>query len=124
MNSFKIGGIEFGIGKFSAALKDGVFDVEIEGDEDVFDELCEDDDFKFDWAAYPPKIYIKGVSFDGGVLEINDELSQGHDIALYMMEHYDFSGKLTHENGVISIEGEADLDGEIESVSVRIESGI
>lgn len=41
MNSFKIGDTEFGIGDVHLSIKDGLIDLEITADEDIFDELTE-----------------------------------------------------------------------------------
>lgn len=124
MNSFVIGDIEFGVGKFDYSVKDNVLNLEVFADNERFNKLCEDDDFEYGWALYAPKIYLMDVPFDGEEIEVNDDLLNECDIALYMMEHNDFWGKITVSDDGIYIEGEVDLMGEIETVSIRLETNL
>ena len=59
MNSFKIGKTEFGIGKISLSIENDLLTLEINGNDDVFDELMEDDGCEWSWALYPPRIYFR-----------------------------------------------------------------
>ena len=121
MNSFIIGDIEFGIGSFEYSVKDKVLNLEIYADEDRFDELCEDDDFKFGWALDTPQMYFTDVPVDGADVMVDEDLLEQCDIALYMMEHNDFYGKVLISDKVICIEGEVDLMGEVHDLSIRLE---
>ena len=121
MNSFIIGDVEFGIGSFEYSVKDNVLNLEIYADEDRFDELCENDDFEFGWALDAPQMYFTDVPVDGADVMVDEDLLEQCDIALYMMEHNDFYGKVLISDKVICIEGEVDLMGEDHDLSIRLE---
>lgn len=44
-----------------------------------------------------------------------------HDIALYMMEHYDFYGKVMISEESICIEGEVDFLEDVKKISIKLE---
>ena len=121
MNSFKIGDTEFGIGDVHLSIKDGLIDLEITADEDIFDELTENDDCEWDWALYPPKIYFRNVPYDGKDIVVDEEFLEKYDVALYMMEHNDFTGTLKITDKNIHICGQVDMMGEMLAVSINIE---
>lgn len=121
MNSFKIGDTEFGIGDVQLSIEDGLINLEITGSEEIFDKLTEDDDCKWNWALYPPKIYFRNVPFDNKAIVIDEEFLDQYDIALYMMEHNDFIGTLEITDKNIHIEGKTDIMGEISAVSINVE---
>lgn len=121
MNSFKIGDTEFGIGDVQLSIEDGLVNLEITGSEEIFNELTENDDCEWNWALYPPKIYFRNVPFNDKTIVVDEEFLDQHDIALYLMEHNDFTGTLELTNKNIHIEGKADIMGEISAVSINIE---
>ena len=116
MNSFIIGDVDFGIGDYDFSIEDNVLNLEIYADEDRFDALCEDEDFEYGWALYAPKIYFTDVPFEHKEIEINDDMLSEYDIALYMMEHYDFFGKVMISEEGICIEGEVDFIEDVKKV--------
>lgn len=121
MNSFKIGDTEFRIGDVHLSIKDGLIDLEITADEDIFDELTENDDCEWDWALYPPKIYFRNVPYNGKDIVVDEEFLEEYDVALYMMEHNDFTGTLKITDKNIHICGQVDMMGEMLAVSINIE---
>ncbi len=65
MSSFKIGNTEFGIGKISFSIKSDLLTLEINGNDDVFDELMKSENCEWSWALYPPRIYFRSVPYNG-----------------------------------------------------------
>lgn len=121
MNSFRIGDAEFGIGDVQLSIEDGLINLEITGSEEIFNKMTEDDECKWSWALYPPKIYFRNVPFDNKAIVIDEEFLDQYDIALYMMEHNDFTGTLGLTDKNIHIEGKADIMGETSAVSINVE---
>lgn len=76
MNSFKIGETEFGIGNVEFSLEDEVLNLEITGDEEIFEKLTEDDDSKWSWALYEPQIYFQDIPFEGKEITIDNEMAE------------------------------------------------
>lgn len=121
MNSFKIGDTEFGIGDVQLSIGDGLINLEITGSEEIFNELTENDECRWSWALYPPKIYFRNVPFDNEAIIVDEEFLDQWDIALYMMEHNDFIGTLEVTDKNIHISGQAGIMGEISAVSINAE---
>lgn len=121
MNSFRIGDTEFGIGDVQLSIEDGLINLEITGSEEIFNKMTEDDECKWSWALYPPKIYFRNVPFDNKAIVIDEEFLDQYDIALYMMEHNDFIGTLEITDKNIHIEGKTDIMGETSAVSINVE---
>lgn len=111
MNSFKIGDTEFGIGKVSFSIENDLLDLEITGSKEIFKELTKDDNFEWIWALYPPRIYFHSVPYKGNEIVIDMDFLDCHETALYMMEHYDFTGSLTVTDSSIDIHGQVYMDG-------------
>ena len=120
MNSFRIGDTEFGIGDVQFAVKDNLLSLEVTGNEDVFDELTDDEDSKWSWALYPPKIYFRAVPYVGKDVIVDEEFLDQHDIALYMMEHNDFIGTLKISDCNIDICGQVDIYGDMLTLTISI----
>lgn len=104
MNSFKIGKTEFGIGKISLSIENDLLTLEINGNDDVFDELMEDDGCEWSWALYPPRIYFRSVPYSGEKIVIDSDFLDHYETALYMMEHNDFTGVLEVTDSCIEID--------------------
>lgn len=121
MNSFKIGDTEFGICDVQLSVEDGLINLEITGSEDIFNKLTENDECKWNWALYPPKIYFRNVPYENKAIIVDEEFLDEYDIALYMMEHNDFTGTIEITNKTIQINGQADIMGEISAVSINVE---
>ena len=110
--TFKIGNIEFGIENivFEIDAEESVISkLEIYGNKEIFDKISDDENNEWNWGLYPPKIYFWNVPFEkinGNInVEINEDLLDNCDIALYFVEHFDFLGNLSIENNNIEISG-------------------
>ncbi len=120
MRSFKIGTTEFGVGKVVLSTENNLLNLEISGSDDMFDQLTEADDSEWGWALYAPKIYFEDVPFKGNTLTIDNETLNQSNIALYMMEHNDFTGTIELTEDVIHIQGEVYLMDSILPVFIEI----
>lgn len=123
MNSFKLGNTEFGIGDVQFSVKDNLLELEIAGNDAVFKELTGEEDCEWSWALYPPEIYFRGVPFTGRNIVVNTDFSDQYDIALYMMEHYDFTGTLEISDSSIDISGQVEIDGDALPLVISVERG-
>lgn len=112
MDTFKIRNTEFGIGDVQFSIEDNLLNLEITGNDHIFDELTEDDECEWDWALYPPKIYFHGVPYTGKEIVVDTDFLNQYEIALYMMEHNDFTGTLKLSDNSIDICGQVEIDGE------------
>lgn len=119
MNSFKIGNKEFGIGNIHFSMEDHLVHLEINGDEKILDELSGEENGRWGWALYPPRLYFRGVPYDGESIVIDKGNLYDYDISLYMMEHNDFTGilKITDEHIIFWYIAEDGFD--ILSISIR-----
>ncbi len=118
MNSFKIGNKEFGIGNIHFSMEDHLVHLEINGDEKILDELSGEENGRWGWALYPPRLYFRGVPYDGESIVIDKGNLYDYDISLYMMEHNDFTGILKITDEHIQIQGMVSMMGELLPVSV------
>lgn len=128
MGAFIIDKTDFGIGKVicSINMENSVIEeLVISGDEALFEKLSEEEDGQWSWALYPPELYFRGIPFatDGRKIRarINEAISDDQEVALYMMEHNDFTGEIFIENNQVSISGETDLMGELMKVELSFE---
>lgn len=121
MGSFKIENTEFGIGSISFSIDHNTINLEINGNENVFDKMIEKGDSKWDWALYPPKIYFRNIPYEGKNIIIDEEFLNKYDIALYMMEYNDFTGTLEIDDKMIHIIGQVDIMGEIFPIAINVE---
>lgn len=121
MNSFKIGNTEFGIGKISFSIENDLLNLEITGSDDIFNELMEDDNCEWSWALYPPRIYFHDVPYKGNEIVIDTDFLDRNETALYMMEHYDFTGSLTVTDSSIDIHGQVYIDGNALLLAISVE---
>ncbi|MCM1063984.1 MAG: hypothetical protein NC420_05810 [Eubacterium sp.] len=121
MNSFKIGNTEFGIGDISFSMEDGVLNLEITGNDGVFNELMKDDNCEWNWALYPPRIYFHDVPCKENEIVIDTDFLDHYEIALYMMEHNDFTGSLKITDSTIDIHGQVYMDGKASTLDISVQ---
>jgi len=134
MNSFVIGTTEFGIDVEKSSLQTRhdqhhvlMFSLTIVGDPSVFEELSRSDISPWNWALYPPQIYIHGLfcqsdlDHENWVCRLPE--SQSGDTGLYMMEHSEIkSATLSFKAGkYVSCEGMLSLWGDDKSFSFSFE---
>lgn len=120
MDSFKIGDTEFGIGDIQFAIEDNRLSLEVTGSEEIFDKLTEEEDGEWSWALYPPKIYFRAVPYVGEDIIVDENFLDQYDIALYIMEHHDFTGTIKISDCNIDICGQVDIDRDILTLDINI----
>lgn len=119
MQKFIIGTDNFGIGKVTCKIDSEnsiINDLTIIGNEEIFEELSADENGKWNWALYPPKLYLRKIPFNlkQGKIEvaITEEILDEYDVALYLMEHNDIYGTFTiDKNKVFLFEGITYISG-------------
>lgn len=111
MNLFQIGETEFGIGKSKFTIDNNLLNLEINGNDQNFNDIMEDDSSEWSWTLYPPKFYLKDVPFDKKKIIIDNDYLNKYDIALYMMEYCDFIGTLEITDGFVYITGHVNIMG-------------
>lgn len=121
MSTFRIGDIEFGIGSVEAENKNDTVTIGITTDDEKFEKAISGT--KFDWFEFPPTFYVIGLPLENGNLniELDDDLSEGYEFALVMMEHYPVRGRLTYQHHTVCFSGLVDFWGG-ESYQLEIEA--
>lgn len=119
MQKFILGNDNFGVGKIMYKIDNEnsvINDLTIIGDQQLFEALSDDKQSEWNWALYPPKLYLREVPYQmrGDKIEIavTEESLDNYDIALYFMEHNDINGVFTiDENKVLVFEGTTYISG-------------
>ncbi len=93
------------------SVENDLLTLEINGSDAILDELMKDDDCKWSWALYPPRIYLHAVPYNGNAIVIDHDFLNQYEAALYMMEHNDFTGSLEVTDSSIHIWGQVFIDG-------------
>lgn len=119
MNSFKIGGTEFGVGDVWFSGRGGEISLEIEGDRQVLRKLTENGG-EWGWALYPPKICLYGLP-RAEETKIDRAALEKYDIGLYIMEHMDFTGRLKVTRHSIEITGQTRIYGDILPIDIKVD---
>lgn len=57
-----------------------------------------------------PEVKGQNVPYTGGDIVVDKNFAEQNEIALYMMEHYDFTGELKFLGGSIAICGQVEMD--------------
>ena len=122
MKDFKTEEIVFEIDWDQCLLKE----LTIFGNESVFAELSSVEEGEWEWALYPPQLYFLGVPFETDseaiTINIDQELQETCDVALYMMEHCDIKGILTIDRDKIArFKGIADILGNEMDLDVEVD---
>lgn len=126
-NSFKIDGTEFGTETVSVKLsaeKTLIKELIIQGNKALCKELSNNEKGKWSWIIYPPKIYFKDIPCEeenGEItLDIDDDMLDEYDIALYLVEHNDFFGQVIISKNTISIKGITYLSGKEKELVIHV----
>ncbi|MCK8482268.1 hypothetical protein [Psychroserpens algicola] len=86
---FTIGNYDFSIDhKNSTVEVEGskIVDLTIKGNENIFETLCENDDFEFSYGIYSPEFYAREMDLGKkGQIVINEKNQNDYDTALYFM---------------------------------------
>ena len=110
---FKLEDSDFKIeSDFRFNFDNGILNIDVSGDQKVFDNLTKDEDQPFSWALYPPKFSIHdlplGLDTDINNFEYiitEDDLDE-YEVDLYLMTYCTvFPCKITGRSGTLSIEG-------------------
>lgn len=116
---FQLDGTDFGVGQTTLLYHEpgGLLTLEIVGSEEVAAALAATETHPFNWILYPPKLYIRAAAFgeeEGRqTIEIDEEVLDNYDIALYLLEHHDVFGTLTiTPSRHLTFHGSALLDGQ------------
>lgn len=109
---FIISNDNFGIENFVCNInyeKQIVEEIEINGNVNLFDKITEQNDSEWNWLVYPPKFYMFNVPYsisDQKIsIEIDYQLLDKYDIAIYMMEHFDIEGFLSIYKNIFEFNG-------------------
>src|SRR5262249_4807697 len=131
---FFIGRTNFGVDIVKStfgfsATSDGkrVLNIEIYGDQDVYDKTTAEEDSEWSWTLYPPFFYLRGYSIPATTkaqertIEFTSQDLENIDLALYMMEHNtveDVSLKISDIR--VEISGQVDLIGDMMDFSINL----
>jgi len=110
---FIIGGTNFEVDKdYRLSYEGGKLNLDVCGDQKVFDTIFEDENHPFNWVLYPPIFYIHDLplnmdtdinNFEYNITE--DDIDE-YEIDLYMMEYCTvFPCKVIGRGGDIIVEG-------------------
>ena len=110
---FKLQECDFSINPGSSfSFEDGLLNLDVCGNQEVFDTLTEDDNHPFSWSLMPPRFYIRDFPMNPRT-NINDfaytftenDIDE-YEIDLYMMEYCTvLPCKILGKDGIISVEG-------------------
>ncbi|UII28304.1 hypothetical protein LVD15_07715 [Fulvivirga maritima] len=122
--AFLLGDYELGIDHEKSVVKvEGkkIIDLTIKASEKVFNELCETEDFEFDYALYSPEFYARQVELnEHGEILINEENQYDYDIALYFMEHNEVNVVLTVNEEWITLKGTTEVSGKKYPLEINV----
>ena len=123
---FTIGNYDFSIDHENSIVKiDGnkIIDLTIKADENVFDRLCENDDFEFNFGLYSPEFYARGVDLGRkNQIIVNQENGTDIDCALYFMEHNDVKTNLSIHDSWILVAGWTDIMGKEYPILIKLKN--
>jgi len=75
---------------------------------------------------YPPKFYVNKAPYskkgDAILLNVDEAFLDENEIALYLIEHNDFFGKINIENNLIRIKGKVLISGEEMVLEIEAET--
>lgn len=121
---FSVGNYNFSIDHVNSTVEiidSRIVNLTIKASEDIFDELCENDDFEFSYGLYSPEFYAREI--DLGKKEqivINKKNQNDYDTALYFMEHNDLNINLSLHPNWILVVGWTRINGKEYPISIRM----
>lgn len=123
---FTIGDYDFSIDHGNSIVKiDGnkIIDLTIKADDNVFDKLCENDGFEFNFGLYSPEFYARGVDLGRKrQIIINQENGTDIECALYFMEHNDVKVNLSIHDNWILVAGWTDIMGKEYPILIKLKN--
>jgi len=128
MKKFIIGKDDFGIEKviYQIDKENSIInDLTIIGDKITFEKLSESENSKWNWAISPPKLYFREIPFqlknDTLEIDITEDTLDNFDIALYLMNHNDITGKfIIHNDKIFIFEGHVNILGEELKLEIEV----
>lgn len=121
---FRIGDYDFSFDLENTTIEiegNQIVDITIKANEGIFEQLCEQEDFEFNYGLYPPEFYARGVDLDKKRrITINESNQFDHEIALYFMEHNDVNIKLNIHDNWILIVGSVFINGKKYPLEIAI----
>jgi len=112
---FSIGNYNFSFDYENSTVEiDGnrIVDLTIKANENVFDSLCEKDDFEFSNGLYAPEFYARNIDLGKKAqIVINEKNQSDYETALYFMEHNDVNVNLSIHPYWILIVGWTNISG-------------
>ena len=121
---FSIGEFDFKIDSDNSTIEiDGnkIIDLTIKADENVFENLCENDDFEFGYGLYSPEFYAREIDLGKkNQIVINGKNQYDYETALYFMEHNDVEINLSVHDNWILIAGWTNISGEKYPIVIKM----
>ncbi len=121
--TFSIGDYELSIDSKNSTMQieeHRIVALVIKADEQKFDQLCEREDFEFNYGIYPPEFYVWSVDLDSNKeIAINENNQHDHEAALYFMEHNEVDVKLNIQGSWIVITGWVYIGGDKYPLEIR-----
>ena len=126
---FKLEQCDFTLSPSSTfSFERGLLNLDVCGNEEVFESLTQDEDHPFSWSMMPPRFYIRDfpmnptTDINNFEYKFTDDDMDGYEIDLYMMEYCTvLPCKISGRDGIISVEGYIqDFWGEPTSLSIKL----
>ncbi len=121
---FTIGDFNFLIDYENSNVKiDGnkIVDLTIKADENVFDSLCENNNFEFGYGLYPPEFYAREIELGGkNQIIINEKNQYNYETALYFMEHNNVEINLRIHGNWILVTGWTYVNGKKYPIVIKM----
>ena len=138
MDSFLIGGTEFGIDRTQSVLRLEALDsgarvltFDVNGDVEIHQAISEPEDSEWNWTVYPPWFYLHAYELPPGEPNEHSRITLAPDdydkyeVALYMMVHNDVSDIVIELYGgsLVSVFGVVDLMGKKQPFQIQFSDG-
>ncbi|MFS4484416.1 hypothetical protein ACKGJY_15485 [Hyunsoonleella sp. 2307UL5-6] len=121
---FIIGNYDFSFDREKSTIEingNEIIDLTIKSDENIFDELCEKEDFEFGFGIYSPEFYAREINLGKkGQIVINEENQNDYETAVYFMEHNDLNINLSLHPNWILIVGWTKISGKEYPISIKM----
>lgn len=112
---FLIGNYDFSFDHETTILEingNHIVDLTIKANEYIFEQLCKQEDFEFNYGLHPPEFYSREVNLDkNGQIIINENNHFDYEAALYFMDHNYLNITLSINNEWIVIVGWTFING-------------
>ncbi|WP_272151068.1 hypothetical protein [Tenacibaculum aiptasiae] len=121
---FSIGDYNFSIDRNESTIEingNQIINLTIKADENVFDQLCDKENFEFSYGLYPPEFYASQIDLGKNKqIVINEQNQNNYEIALYFMEHNDVDVNISILNNWIIILGETYINGKKYPLEIKL----